>query len=275
MPSGTPTGIGGRVLRVEPICGAGQRVTVGLDGPLSWLPFQHVLLSAGGRDRPALFLAPPGEPGRTELCLLGPSGSGEIEAGGAPGLTAGTAIRVHGPFGNGLDPGRMRGRELLLIATGQGIASMWGCLSWAVASGEPRGRVTVVAGARTPADLVYREELESLALQERIDLRMAVEVAGPGWTGPCGVLPVLFRGLRLDPPATTAVLAGPERILKFAVLELLMRGVHEHAIFVVPEIGMRCIPDLCSACPAGQAYVCAQGPVFAWTQVREMPEQYF
>lgn len=268
-----------RLLRVEPVPGMGQRLTLGLDAPLRWKPFQHLRLVTEACAWPLLFLSPPGETTHPELLLsprpLTAPGVVEPPDAGLPPLPPAGAVRLRGPLGNGLDPERVRGRELLLIASGRGLATMLGCLCWAVASGEPRGRVTVLAGARSPDDLVFREALEDLARQDRIDLRMAVEEAGPGWSGARGVVPVLFRGLRLDPPATTAILAGPAAMLKFAVLELLMRGVHEHAILVVPESGLRCTPATCQACSAGHAYVCDDGPVFAWTQVRETPEAYF
>jgi NAD(P)H-flavin reductase len=160
---------------------------------------------------------------------------------------------------------------VLLAGAGEGSAVLLSLARLRAAAGPGPPGTTALFGAPRVQDLPFRSELAGLSAAGRLSVRLAVERPEPGWTGAVGVVPVLFRGLTLDPPATAAIVAGPDALCKFVVLELLLRGVAEEAILVVPERGPRCGADACPECERGDRYVCRRGPVFPWPEFRESP----
>jgi len=237
---------------------------VRLDRPWAWRALQHALLDEGGPcPRPIPILSPGGSGDRL---LLGPLPADWTPPAGG---------RLRGPAGNGLDPAAIAEKDLLVVGAGDGAAVLRPLLRDPAALGGTARKVTALIGARRREDLPFPDELQALGAGGAVELRLALEQPDQEWKGACGVVPVLFRGLRLDPPATVAVIAGDACLIKFAVLEVLLRGVPENAIHVLPERGLRCGPTDCPECAAGFRYACRQGPVFRWPQVKTAPEPYF
>lgn len=176
----------------------------------------------------------------------------------------GADLAIRGPFGNGIVLADLHGRDLLVVAEGAAMAPVRALLQGMDRDRARFGRISVLAGAPTPEDLPCHGSLDLPGLRARLDLRLAVEYPNAAWAGEHGVVPVLFRGLDIDPVATIVLVAGSRALFKFAVLEVLMRGVVEGAILVLPERGHRCTPQSCPHCAAGSLFTCREGPVFPY-----------
>ena len=187
-------------------------------------------------------------------------------------LGPGEEVGLRGPCGNGFDVEDAVGKDLLFIAGGIGLPPLRG-LIWNVLDQRERfGRVTILYGARTPADLVYRDELEAWGRRADVELRVTVDRGADGWTGNVGMVPILFDQVELRPKSTTAYVCGPPIMIKFVVQDLLMRGFAEDRVISTLERMMQCGVGKCNHCCVGHLYLCRDGPVFSFREIKGMWE---
>jgi anaerobic sulfite reductase subunit B len=171
----------------------------------------------------------------------------------------GTVLGVRGPFGRGWTP-PTTGHDLIIVAGGIGLAPLRPVIQHAMANRSLYGRVTVVIGARSPADLLYLREYPRWEAGG-IAVHSTVDAAGPGWHGHVGVVTTLLPGLVDDPASTSAMLCGPEVMMRFAARALMDQGVAPEAVQVSLERNMRCGIGECGHCQLGPLLVCRDGPV--------------
>jgi sulfhydrogenase subunit gamma (sulfur reductase) len=187
-------------------------------------------------------------------------------------LGQGDEVGLRGPCGNGFDLAAAQGRDLLFVGGGIGLPPLRG-LIWNVLDERPRfGHVTILYGARTPTDLVYKEELAGWAARKDLELLITVDRGEPGWKGNVGMVPTLFDRTDLRPKQALAYVCGPPVMIHFVVQELLMRGFAPESIISTLERTMQCGVGKCNHCAIGHRYVCRDGPVFNYRQIREMVE---
>jgi anaerobic sulfite reductase subunit B len=182
---------------------------------------------------------------------------------------AGTMVGARGPFGRGFDLGPGGGGDgghMVVIAGGVGLAPLRSVIGALRRGPHPFRRVTVLVGARSPHDVLYPSEHDDWR-RDDIELLVTVDTAGPGWVGHVGVVTKHIDAVVDDPTRTVAVVCGPEVMMRFAVHELLGRGVVPEAVQVSLERNMHCAVGLCGRCQLGQHFVCHDGPVFAWGDV--------
>jgi len=187
-------------------------------------------------------------------------------------LRKGEEVGVRGPFGNGFDVEAARGKDLLFVAGGIGLPPLRS-LIWNVLDERSQfGRVTILYGARTPSDLVYKQELKEWAERPDVALYVTVDVAQPGWTGAVGVVPSLFRKITPHPESSLAYICGPPIMIRIAVQDLLRLGFKEASVISTLERMMQCGVGKCNHCAIGHRYVCRDGPVFDYARIRELVE---
>lgn len=187
-------------------------------------------------------------------------------------LGPGDEVGLRGPCGNGFDLESVAGKDLLFVAGGIGLPPLRGLIWNVLDRREEFGRVTILYGSRTPSDLVYKEELRAWGDAEGVELRTTVDRREPGWEGNVGMVPVLFDQVELRPDTTTAFVCGPPIMIKFVVQDLLMRGFGEDRVISTLERMMQCGVGKCNHCCVGHRYLCRDGPVFSYAQIKEMWE---
>ena len=137
------------------------------------------------------------------------------------------------------------------------------------------GRVVILYGARTPADLLFREELERWRGRFDVRLEAIVDRAGRDWYGPVGVVTRLLDDVALEED-DAALVCGPEIMMRFVVRELARRGLPESGMWLSLERSMKCGVGLCGHCQLAGTFMCKDGPVYrfdriaALLQVREL-----
>ncbi|MFC5720917.1 FAD/NAD(P)-binding protein [Streptomyces gamaensis] len=174
------------------------------------------------------------------------------------GLRPGATVGMRGPFGTGWDLPLAAGDDLLVVAGGIGLAPVRPLVLAALAAPRDFGRLNVLVGARTPGDLLYRDELAGWA---RPYCGVTVDRPGPGWRGRVGVVTALLDDARFFPPRTSAFVCGPEVMIRATARELLHRGVRPGRILVSLERNMRCATGHCGHCQLGPLLLCRDGPV--------------
>jgi NAD(P)H-flavin reductase/Pyruvate/2-oxoacid:ferredoxin oxidoreductase delta subunit len=187
-------------------------------------------------------------------------------------LSRGDEVGLRGPLGTPWPVERAVGRDVIVVTGGIGLAPLRPLIDAVVAKRRLFGEFRIFYGARTPRDLLYREELERLAARDDIELSLTVDRAGPesDWTGPVGIVTHLFDRATWDGSQAVAFVCGPERMMEATADVLGERGVKPDRIFVTLERHMECGIGLCGHCQMGRYFVCRDGPVFSLAQLTDI-----
>ncbi|KPI19064.1 oxidoreductase FAD/NAD(P)-binding domain protein [Actinobacteria bacterium OK074] len=173
----------------------------------------------------------------------------------------GDVVGIRGPYGTSWGLERARGRDVLVVAGGIGLAPLRPLILGALAEPAAYRRVNVLVGARTPAELIGRKEIESWATAYT---GVTVDRPDADWHGDVGMVTQLLGRALFEPDATTAFVCGPEPMIRATARELAHRGVPRDRIRVSLERNMRCATGHCGHCQLGPVLVCRAGPVVDW-----------
>jgi NAD(P)H-flavin reductase len=154
------------------------------------------------------------------------------------------------------------GHDLLLVAGGLGLAPLRPALRSVLAERERYGRVTLLYGTRSPADILYRAELERLRRRLDVSIEVTADHADAGWRGHVGVVTTLIRRENLAFDSTIALVCGPEVMMRFALAALAGAGVPAEQVYLSMERNMKCAIGHCGHCQFGPYFVCRDGAVF-------------
>ena len=210
-----------------------------------------------------------GDPVRRELLVHTTRAVGTVSR--AMGdLKAGDVIGVRGPFGSSWPLEQATGKDVVIVAGGIGLAPLRSTMYQITAQRERYEKVVLLYGARTPKDILYRRELEQWRAHLDLDVFVTVDHATKGWRGSVGVVPRLIPRAPFDPSNTIALVCGPEIMMRFTIAELERRGIAAEHIFISMERNMKCAVGFCGHCQFGDHFVCKDGPVFQYSQVRDL-----
>ncbi|MGX4695302.1 FAD/NAD(P)-binding protein [Streptomyces sp. JNUCC 63] len=183
-------------------------------------------------------------------------------------LRPGDSVGLSGPYGTGWDLEAAAGHDVLVVAGGIGLAPLRPVVHEVLGRPTGYGRLAVLVGARTPADLVYRDEIESWRSQARV--MVTVDRPGPGWQGAVGVVTTLLDRLDLRPERTCALVCGPEVMMRHTARDLVARGLVPHRVQVSLERNMHCATGHCGHCQLGPLLLCRDGPVVGYDRVAHL-----
>lgn len=181
----------------------------------------------------------------------------------------GEFIGVRGPFGTSWPLERARGKSVLIVAGGIGLAPLRPAVYSILRRRGDYDRLIVLYGARSPRDMLYRKELGAWGMLPDTQVLTTVDYGGVSWRGPVGVVTTLFKSVRVNPSETVALLCGPEIMMRYAVRDLLVRGFPPENIALSMERNMKCAAGFCGHCQLGPHFVCKDGPVFDYPALRE------
>lgn len=176
----------------------------------------------------------------------------------------GSIIGVRGPFGTDWGVDELDDAEVVIIAGGIGLAPLRGAISHLVDRPGRSRPVYVLAGARSPDQITFAEDLDTWRRQGAV-VEMTVDVAPPEWRGPVGVVTNLLGTVVFDPLSTVALVCGPEIMMRFTVRALVELGVPLGSIRVSLERNMQCGVGWCGHCQLGPLLICRDGPVFPYS----------
>jgi NAD(P)H-flavin reductase len=185
-------------------------------------------------------------------------------------LVPGDVIGVRGPFGSPWPVDSATDKDVVIAAGGIGLAPLRPIMYQILADRERFGKVILLYGARTPADLLYRRELEHWRAHLDLDIFVTVDRATASWRGSVGVVTRLIPRAPFDPQNTIAMVCGPEIMMRFTAAELAKRGVRAEDIFLSMERNMKCAIGFCGHCQYGPHFVCKDGPVFRYSAIQNL-----
>lgn len=192
------------------------------------------------------------------------------------GLDVGDTVGFRGPYGNTFPIENWKGKNLLYIAGGIALPPMR-CVIWNTLDlRSDYNDISILYGAKSVADLVYKKELEEWKAREDVHLVTTVDPGGetPDWKGEVGFVPSILEKMAPSAVNSIAIVCGPPVMIKFTLPVLLKLGFREEDIFTTLENRMKCGMGKCGRCNVGPVFVCKDGPVFSYAALKQLPAEY-
>jgi NAD(P)H-flavin reductase len=189
---------------------------------------------------------------------------------GLADLLPGARIGLRGPFGNGWPMEAMKGRDVVVVTGGLGCAPVVAAIHYILRRRADYGHLTIIQGVKRAEDLIWRDQYARWSAQPRTLVMVAADEGGPLWPWHVGRVTDLFDRIPMQPHNTMAVMCGPEGMMLVAAEMLIARGLPESGVFLSMERNMHCAVGHCGHCQFGGAFVCRDGPVFSWPQVKAL-----
>jgi NAD(P)H-flavin reductase len=218
----------------------------------------------GVGELPISISGDPNEPGRLVYTVRSVGRATQVLASRRPGEVVG----IRGPFGRPWPLDAARGKDVLVVAGGIGLAPLRPAIYDILRRRDDYVRLIVLYGARSPKDLLFRRQLAQWGRLPDTQVLVTVDYGGTSWRGHVGVVTTLFRHIRLHPAQTVALICGPEIMMRFVVRHLEARGLPPGEIYLSMERNMKCAVGSCGHCQLGPYFVCKDGPVFSYAQMQ-------
>ena len=188
-------------------------------------------------------------------------------------LKEGDHFAVRGPYGNGFPMEEYYGKNLVFVAGGIGLIPLRSCIVYALEHRQKFQRIQVFYGAKTPGELMYVANFREWK-EKGLECYLTVDRGGQEWTGNVGVVGSLFKipGVTIPVDNTVAFVCGPPIMFRFVIKDLLALGFQERNIVSTLERYMKCGVGKCGHCCIGVAYICVDGPVFTYEQIKRLGE---
>ncbi len=189
-------------------------------------------------------------------------------------LNPGDKLGIRGPFGNGFDVRELEGKDLLFISGGCGLAPTRSLIEYVFEHREDFGKVNILYGCKEPDAILFNDDLNRWHEQNNTVLKTTVDGCPEGqcWDGNVGVITTLIPQVEFDPDNTIGIIVGPPVMYRFVIKELKARNVPDDNIMVSLERRMKCGVGKCGHCQINGIYVCLEGPVFKYKDVKDVPE---
>ncbi len=240
--------------------------------PLDHDPGQFVELSiAGVGEAPISITSSPTKEGASfELCVRA---VGNV-TNALHNLKINDEVGIRGPFGTGFDVEEFKGRDVLFIGGGLGLAPLRSLINYVIDRRDEFGKTAILYGCREPCEILYEDELDQWDEMTNMDLHQTVDRCPEGvcWEGNIGVITTLIPHVDFDPDTTIAAVCGPPIMYRFVMEELKNRNLPDEQVFLSLERRMKCGVGKCGHCQIDGLYTCQEGPVFNYADVKDVEE---
>ncbi len=264
--------VAARIADVQPLTQLEKLFTIELPGNLSLnhAPGQFVELSVFGVGEAPFSISssPSRSNGSFELCVRQ---AGQV-TNALHALGAGDTVGIRGPFGQGFPVQHFRGKDLLFLPGGLGLAPLRSLINQVLDDRSNFGRVIILYGARHPSELLFQDELALWSQRGDVEVRVTVDRADDDWQGHVGVITTLIPEIQVYAPNTVAFTVGPPVMYRFVLMELLGKGIREGNIWLSLERRMKCGVGKCGHCQIHHIYACLDGPCFPYAQIKRLEE---
>ena len=166
-----------------------------------------------------------------------------------------------------------KGKDVCILAGGIGLAPLRPVIYSLFKNRKDYGKITILYGARTPQDMLYRVELEQWSKLTDVRVEVTVDRGDQSWKGNIGFAANLLSYVQLDNKNTVTMVCGPEMMMKYSIEELVEKGIHEKNIFLSLERNMKCAVGFCGHCQYGPKFICKDGPVFNYPEIKYLFER--
>jgi len=191
-------------------------------------------------------------------------------------LCPGNMIGIRGPYGNGFPMKDFEGSNLVIVGGGFALTTLRSLTKY-ILHEKNRARfkdITVLYGARSPGELIYKSELKQWKERDDINIHLTVDRGDENWKDHVGLVPNVLRKVAPNSKNSVILVCGPLIMVKYTMLPILDLGFRPEKIFFSLEMRMKCGIGKCGRCNIGPKYVCKDGPVFTYKELQGLPQEY-
>lgn len=189
-------------------------------------------------------------------------------------LAEGQEIAIRGPYGNHFPVEALKGKDLIFIGGGIGLAPVRSLIRYCMEHREDYGHIDIVYGSRSPEDLCFKEDLfQNWPKEKDTRVEITVDRGNETWEGNVGFVPAYVEELAFSPENKKVILCGPPIMIKFTSEALVRMGFAKEDVITTLEMRMKCGIGKCGRCNIGSKYVCLDGPVFNLAELDELPDE--
>lgn len=186
-------------------------------------------------------------------------------------LHRGDSIFLRGCYGNGWPVERLRGRHVVIVAGGTGVASVKSLIDMLHEDPGYARDVHLILGFKNRQSVLFADALRQWRETPGFHAVYTLDAEDmAGWRK--GLVTDFLGDVPFDSfgDASECVVIGPPVMMKFVGQGLLARGVPEARIWMSFERKMSCAVGKCGHCRIDETYVCLDGPVFNYTIGRQL-----
>ena len=187
-------------------------------------------------------------------------------------LKPGAVMGIRGPYGRGYPVNDFKGKEVLILGGGCGLAPIRSLLFTLDHMKDDLEKVILCYGSKTPADCIYKPLFSRLNSIDKFEAYRTVDITDDDWDGPVGVATKLLDSVKVNIDNSVAVVCGPPIMMRFGTIRLLEMGYRDDQIYLSMEKNMSCGLGKCGHCMMGEFFVCKEGPVFTYNEIKHSPE---
>jgi NAD(P)H-flavin reductase len=189
-------------------------------------------------------------------------------------LKEGELVGVRGPFGKPYPLDDFKGKEVFIVGGGVGFAPLRSLFLALLHDIKAYKKIYIRYGARTPGDIVYKHLIPEWQKIKGVDILLTVDVGDDSWQGRVGVVTVILDEIPVDVKSSPTVVCGPPLMMKFTTQKLVEVGFRHENIYLSMEKNMSCGLGKCNHCRVGRFYVCKDGPVLTWQDIKNIEEPF-
>ena len=182
-------------------------------------------------------------------------------------------IYLRGPYGNSFPLEEVKNKDLYFIAGGIGLPPLRSVINSVFDRRGDFGKIRILYGAKAPNELCFREEVETWKQIDDTEVLLTVDEPDETWEGNTGVVTTLWDKTDMTTSCGAAFVCGPPVMLRFVIERLLNSGFGDEDIYVTLERYMKCGIGKCGHCNIGEKFVCIDGPVFTYSQLKMFPDK--
>lgn len=262
----------GKILDIRPMTALEKVFTIELPNgqSLGHRPGQFMEVSVFGIGEAPISISssPSRSNGTFELCVRK---VGDVTS-ALHSLKVGDRVGLRGPFGRGFPFEKFRGKDVLFVPGGLGLAPLRSLINQVLDERALYGRVVILYGARNPGELLFKDELKAWSERGDVELMVTVDRGDESWSGNVGVVTTLFKNVSVNPRNTVGITCGPPVMYKFVLMEFFGKGLPEGNIYLSLERRMKCGVGKCGHCQINNIYACQSGPVFPYKEIKGLEE---
>jgi len=187
-------------------------------------------------------------------------------------LKPGAVMGIRGPYGRGYPVKSFEGKEVLILGGGCGLAPIRSLLFTLEHMKDKLEKVILCYGSKSPTDCIYKPLFSRLNSIDKFEAYRTVDRTEEGWDGPVGVATALLDKIKVKIENSVAVVCGPPIMMKFGTIRILEMGYRDDQIYLSMEKNMSCGLGKCGHCMMGEFFVCKDGPVFTYKEIKHNPE---
>ena len=233
----------------------------------SYGPGQFMMVSIPDHgEAPISISSTPSRPGTIELSVRQ---AGDLTT-AMHAMKQGEVLGLRGPYGRPFPMDSLKGRDLVFVAGGIGLAPLRSVINFCLDHKDDYGAITLLYGSRSPQDIAFKADLKSWQDKKSVHCLLTVDTTGVGWHGHVGLVTTLLGQISPDLGRTSALLCGPSLMIRFVLAELTRMGFADDDILTTLERHMKCGIGVCRHCHMDRTLVCTDGPVFSLAQLRTL-----